>query len=254
MRLAPCRTNGTASAVRRGVDPPAAFVRHQHRDERLAAASAAKQWSRSTALRCPPSSLARLQVDPIALRIGDPAESTDTLHVLRLFGHVRSLGAQLREHRIQVADPACSTRLGKPSLSRRTSCSSPAAPHGTARRSAGRRKEPRSWRSRCGPGRWVRLRCRRAIERRSAHGAIPQNRGVAERNANPDLRRATGGLYEGGRNRRSNSQAQRAIPAAVSVHELCGERPAHEVVRGACDARPTTDEKGAADDRARGMS
>ncbi|MEA2245369.1 MAG: hypothetical protein QOD24_4925 [Solirubrobacteraceae bacterium] len=33
------------------------------------------------------------QLDPIALRIGDPAESTDTLHVLRFFGHVRSLGA-----------------------------------------------------------------------------------------------------------------------------------------------------------------
>ena len=45
------------------------------------------------------------QLDPIALGIGDPAESTDTLHVLRLLGHVRSLGAQLREHRIQVADP-----------------------------------------------------------------------------------------------------------------------------------------------------
>ena len=45
------------------------------------------------------------QLDPIALRIGDPAESADTLHVLRFLGHVRSLGGQLREHRIQVADP-----------------------------------------------------------------------------------------------------------------------------------------------------
>ena len=45
------------------------------------------------------------QLDPVALRIGDPAEPADTLHVLRLAGHVRSLGAQLREHRIQVADP-----------------------------------------------------------------------------------------------------------------------------------------------------
>jgi dihydrofolate reductase len=45
------------------------------------------------------------QLDPVALGIGDPAESTDTLHVLRLFNHFRSLGAQLREHRIQVADP-----------------------------------------------------------------------------------------------------------------------------------------------------
>src|SRR5215470_17501726 len=44
------------------------------------------------------------QLDPIALRIGDPAGSTDTLHVLSLLGHVRSLGAQLREHRVQVAD------------------------------------------------------------------------------------------------------------------------------------------------------
>src|SRR5205814_1824558 len=45
------------------------------------------------------------QLDPIALRIGDPAESTDPLHILSLLGHVRSLGVQLREHRIQVADP-----------------------------------------------------------------------------------------------------------------------------------------------------
>jgi hypothetical protein len=33
------------------------------------------------------------------------AEPADTLHVLRFPGLVRSLGAQLREHRIQVADP-----------------------------------------------------------------------------------------------------------------------------------------------------
>jgi hypothetical protein len=45
------------------------------------------------------------QLDPVALGIGDPAEPADTLHVLRLLSHVRSLGAQLREHRIQVADP-----------------------------------------------------------------------------------------------------------------------------------------------------
>ena len=37
------------------------------------------------------------QLDPIALRIGDPAEPADTLHVLRLFSHLRSLGAQLRD-------------------------------------------------------------------------------------------------------------------------------------------------------------
>ena len=36
------------------------------------------------------------QLDPVALRIGDPAEPADTLHVLRFFGHVRALGAQLR--------------------------------------------------------------------------------------------------------------------------------------------------------------
>ena len=45
------------------------------------------------------------QLDSVALRVGDPAEPADTLHVLRLAGHVRSLGAQLREHHIQVADP-----------------------------------------------------------------------------------------------------------------------------------------------------
>src|SRR5262245_37544312 len=44
------------------------------------------------------------ELDPIALGIGDPAESTDTLHVLRLLSHIRTLGAQLREHRVQVAD------------------------------------------------------------------------------------------------------------------------------------------------------
>lgn len=37
--------------------------------------------------------------------IHDPAESTDTLRVLDVLGHVRSLGAQLREHRIQFAHP-----------------------------------------------------------------------------------------------------------------------------------------------------
>ena len=45
------------------------------------------------------------QLDAIALRIGDPAEATDTVHVLLFFSHVRSFGAQLGEHRIQVADP-----------------------------------------------------------------------------------------------------------------------------------------------------
>jgi multicomponent Na+:H+ antiporter subunit D len=45
------------------------------------------------------------QLDPVALGIGDPAEPADALQVMRLFSHVRSLGAQLREHRIQVADP-----------------------------------------------------------------------------------------------------------------------------------------------------
>src|SRR5580658_5184459 len=45
------------------------------------------------------------QLDPVALGIGDPAEAADTLHVLRLLSYVRSLSAQLREHRIQVTDP-----------------------------------------------------------------------------------------------------------------------------------------------------
>src|SRR4051794_12929156 len=39
------------------------------------------------------------------LGIGDPAEPADTLHVLRLGRHVRALGAQLGEHRVEVADP-----------------------------------------------------------------------------------------------------------------------------------------------------
>src|SRR5215831_18846058 len=52
----------------------------------------------------PPGSAGLPQLDPIALRIGDPAKPTDTFHVLSLLGHVRSLGAQLRKHRIQVAD------------------------------------------------------------------------------------------------------------------------------------------------------
>src|SRR5215469_6088937 len=45
------------------------------------------------------------ELDPVALGIGDPAEPADAFHVLRFFGHVRSLGAQLREHGVQVADP-----------------------------------------------------------------------------------------------------------------------------------------------------
>jgi len=45
------------------------------------------------------------QLDPVALGIGDPAESTYTLHVLRLSSYVRSLGAQLSEHRVQITDP-----------------------------------------------------------------------------------------------------------------------------------------------------
>src|SRR5262249_17236985 len=45
------------------------------------------------------------QFDPVALRIGDPAEPADAVHVLRFRSYVRALGAQLREHRIQVADP-----------------------------------------------------------------------------------------------------------------------------------------------------
>jgi hypothetical protein len=33
------------------------------------------------------------EFDPVAFRISDPAESTDTVHSLRLVGHVRILGA-----------------------------------------------------------------------------------------------------------------------------------------------------------------
>jgi len=44
-------------------------------------------------------------LDAVAVGVGDPAESTDTLHVQRLASHVRSLGAQLCEHRFRVADP-----------------------------------------------------------------------------------------------------------------------------------------------------
>lgn len=50
------------------------------------------------------------QFDPVTLRIGDPAEPADTRHLLRLFSHVRSLGTQLREHRVQVADPEVERR------------------------------------------------------------------------------------------------------------------------------------------------
>ena len=45
------------------------------------------------------------KLDAIAFRIGDPAEAADPFRLLRLLGDVRSVGAQLREHRIQVADP-----------------------------------------------------------------------------------------------------------------------------------------------------
>src|SRR3569833_4755474 len=51
------------------------------------------------------------QFDPIALRISDPAESTDFLHLLGLLGHVRALGAQLGEHRVQVTDTEVEHRL-----------------------------------------------------------------------------------------------------------------------------------------------
>jgi hypothetical protein len=41
------------------------------------------------------------QLDAIAFWIRDPAESADAVHLLRLFGDVRSPAAQLREHRTQ---------------------------------------------------------------------------------------------------------------------------------------------------------
>src|SRR4051812_4312494 len=51
------------------------------------------------------------ELDAIAVGIGNPAESTDTLHLLRFLGHARALGAQLREHRVQVANPEVEHRL-----------------------------------------------------------------------------------------------------------------------------------------------
>src|SRR5450432_3622085 len=45
------------------------------------------------------------ELDPVALRIGDPAEPADALHFLRLLRHVGSVGPQLREHRVEVAYP-----------------------------------------------------------------------------------------------------------------------------------------------------
>ena len=51
------------------------------------------------------------QLDPIALGIGDPTESTYPLHFLCLSRHVRFFGAELCEHRIQVTDPEVEHRL-----------------------------------------------------------------------------------------------------------------------------------------------
>ncbi len=51
------------------------------------------------------------QLDPIALRIGDPAESTHTFHVLRLFGDIRPLEAQLRLFRYLRGEPAHVTTI-----------------------------------------------------------------------------------------------------------------------------------------------
>src|SRR5690242_18582994 len=45
------------------------------------------------------------ELDPVTFGIGHPAEPADTVHLLRVFSHVRSLGTQLRDHGVQVADP-----------------------------------------------------------------------------------------------------------------------------------------------------
>jgi hypothetical protein len=51
------------------------------------------------------------QLHPIAFGISDPAESADTLHVLGLLNHVCSMRAELRKHRIKVADTEVEHRL-----------------------------------------------------------------------------------------------------------------------------------------------
>src|ERR1700691_2143669 len=72
------------------------------------------RWHRAPhdAAPCPRSSPRRNtrsgglpELDSVALGIGDPAEPADALHGLGLADHIRSLGAQLRQHRFQVADP-----------------------------------------------------------------------------------------------------------------------------------------------------
>src|SRR6185437_13078832 len=45
------------------------------------------------------------ELDPVTFGIGHPAEPADTVHLLGVFSHVRSLGTQLRDHGIQVTDP-----------------------------------------------------------------------------------------------------------------------------------------------------
>ena len=44
------------------------------------------------------------QLDAVALGVGDPAEATDTVHLLRLTGDVGALRPELREHRVEVLD------------------------------------------------------------------------------------------------------------------------------------------------------
>src|SRR6478735_12255657 len=57
------------------------------------------------------SSLRLPELDAVALRVGHPAEPADAGHVLGLVRDLRPGGAQLREHRIQVADPEVQHRL-----------------------------------------------------------------------------------------------------------------------------------------------
>src|SRR3954471_12061755 len=51
------------------------------------------------------------QLDAVALGIGDPAEPADAFHVLRLAVDISTLGPQLGEHRVEVADPEVDHRL-----------------------------------------------------------------------------------------------------------------------------------------------
>ncbi|GAA5195246.1 hypothetical protein GCM10023322_61550 [Rugosimonospora acidiphila] len=75
------------------VENPYGYCDHGPNGMTCPSESPARRPPRTDAARARPYSAGLPQLHPIALRIGDPAESTDTLHVLSLVGHVRSLGA-----------------------------------------------------------------------------------------------------------------------------------------------------------------